>query len=300
MTTVALRDRLAGAVWGHLVGDAMGVPYEFRDPTEIAAVRWGETGTHHQPPGTWSDDGALMLALLDSLRTVGFDVEDQGRRALRWRQEGAYTPGGVFDIGSATSTALSRIARGVPASEAGGTTEGANGNGSLMRILPIALVGRDEDDTILIAQASAASALTHAHPRSRITCAVYVLLARNLLRGEEDRQAALTAAIQSVEDQLPEESKADFTLLKEYANRSGSGYVVDCFWSAWDAFAGASTYDDTIERAIRCGKDTDTTACVAGGLAGVYWGLGSIPAEWRAGMRGQDIVAPLVKRLLYE
>ncbi len=77
-----------------------------------------------------------------------------------------------------------------------------------------------------------------------------------------------------------------------HQERSGSGYVVDCFWSAWDAFADASSYEQTIQRAIRYGNDT--TACVAGGLAGIYWGVDAIPAEWRAGMRGQDIVDPLV------
>src|SRR5260221_10416193 len=79
-----IRDRLAGAVGRHLVGDAMGMPYEFLPPDAIGKVRWGHRGTHGQPPGTWSDDGGLMLALLDSLLSAGFDLEDQGRRALRW------------------------------------------------------------------------------------------------------------------------------------------------------------------------------------------------------------------------
>jgi hypothetical protein len=77
--------RLAGAVWGHVVGDTVGVPYEFLPPASIGVVRFGATGTYHQPPGTWSDDGALMLALLDSLLSAGFDPEDQGRRFLAWR-----------------------------------------------------------------------------------------------------------------------------------------------------------------------------------------------------------------------
>lgn len=84
--SVELATRLVGGVWGHLVGDAVGVPYEFRSAAEIAAdgpVRFGASGSHGQPPGTWSDDGALMLALLDSLLAPGgFDVEDQGRRSV--------------------------------------------------------------------------------------------------------------------------------------------------------------------------------------------------------------------------
>jgi ADP-ribosylglycohydrolase len=99
----ALTARLVGGVWGHLVGDAVGVPYEFRSADATGAVRWGETGSHGQPPGTWTDDGALMLALLDSLTAdgVGFDVDDQGRRALAWGRHGAYTPDreGRFDWG---------------------------------------------------------------------------------------------------------------------------------------------------------------------------------------------------------
>lgn len=298
MTTPSLEHRLKGAVWGHLVGDAMGVPYEFSRSGSITEVEWGHSGSHNQPAGTWSDDGALMLALLDSLLTEGFDVDDQGRRAVAWMRDGAYTPGGVFDIGGATRGALNRIAGGAAAATAGGTGESSNGNGSLMCILPIALVGREEEDTIVVAQASAASATTHAHPRSRVTCALYTLLARNLLHGEDDRPAAFEAAVASLKALLPDEWKSDFEILMSYPERTGAGYVVDCFWSAWDTFAQADSYAETIERAIRYAHDTDTTACVAGGLAGIYWGLDSIPTQWREGMRGQEIVAPLLSRLV--
>ncbi len=182
-----LAMRLVGGVWGHLVGDAVGVPYEFRDADQVGDVRWGETGTHDQPPGTWSDDGALMLALLDSLtaKGVGFDVEDQGRRALAWWRDGAYTPDGdgCFDIGGTTSMALRAIEDGTPAADAGPTDEWSCGNGSLMRILPVALVGRDLDAAALIDQACRASRVTHGHPRCQVACALYVLAARNLLRG---------------------------------------------------------------------------------------------------------------------
>ena len=89
-----MNDAIRGAVYGHLVGDAIGVPYEFSapDPGRVVALRGH--GTHGQPPGTWSDDGALMLALLDSLLNAGFDPEDQGRRAVAWTDAKAYTPDG--------------------------------------------------------------------------------------------------------------------------------------------------------------------------------------------------------------
>lgn len=298
-----LADRLAGGVLGHLVGDAMGVPYEFRDPQSIGEVAFGARGTHGQPPGTWSDDGALMLALLDSLLDAGFDTDDQGRRALAWRRTGAYTPNGdgLFDIGRTTARALDRIASGVPAGEAGPAGMTDNGNGALMRILPIALVGRERPTEELVDRAHRASRVTHGHPRSQVGCALYTLVARNLLGGR-GRTDALRRARQAIrviyEDLGAGEWLEALDFLEGYPERGGRGRVWDSFWSAWDAFAGATGYVDAIERAIRYGNDTDTTAAIAGGLAGIRWGLEAIPADWQAGMRGRDLVDPLVERLV--
>ncbi len=298
---VDLASRLAGGVWGHLVGDAVGVPYEFRDAARIGEVRFGATGSHRQPPGTWSDDGALMLALLDSLLDVGFDVEDQGRHAVAWYRDGAYTPDGDgrFDIGGTTGSALAAIDRGAPAADAGPTGERDNGNGSLMRILPIALVDRDADDATLVDHAQRASRVTHGHPRSQVACALYVLLAARLLGGERDRTAALADAGATLRTILA--GRADHLAaldhLEAYPDRGGRGSVWDAFWSAWDAFAGADSYRATIERAIAYGDDTDTTAAIAGGLAGIYWGIEGIPHGWLAGMRGRDVAEPLVAAL---
>ena len=100
-----MTDRIRGAIYGHLIGDALGVPYEFA--RRVETVEWRGHGIHDQPPGTWSDDGALMLALLDSLLDAGFDTEDQARRFVAWRDRAAYTPDGDgrFDIGCATGSA---------------------------------------------------------------------------------------------------------------------------------------------------------------------------------------------------
>jgi ADP-ribosylglycohydrolase/protein-tyrosine phosphatase len=301
---VELATRLVGGVWGHLVGDAMGVPYEFRSPDEIDAIRWGETGTHDQPPGTWSDDGALMLALLDSLTAsgVGFEVDDQGRRALAWWRDRAYTPDGdgCFDMGDTTRRALSAIEAGQPAADAGPVDEWSCGNGSLMRILPVALVGRDLETADLIEQSQRASRVTHGHPRCQVACVLYVLTARNLLQGQRDRGAALSNAADDLRAAYggePEMIEALYHLLG-YSERGGKGRVWDSFWSAWDALGGATSYQETIERAIAYGNDTDTTAAIAGGLAGIYWGIDGIPKEWLDGMRGREVVVPLVDGLL--
>ena len=298
---MTLDERLAGAVLGHLVGDAVGVPYEFTGPRDAATVEFGATGTWHRPAGTWSDDGALMLALLDSLLERGFDPEDQGRRALAWYEGTAYTPDGEgrFDVGNATAEALARIAAGVPAATAGATHERSKGNGSLMRILPLALVERDVPDAVLVEHASIASGVTHGTAAARVACALYALVVRGLLRGDAPA-GALGHAVEVLKGVCAAGSEERATLddLLAYAARGGRAFVFDAFWSAWDAFAGATDYAGAVRRAVAYGNDTDTTAAIAGGLAGAHWGWGGIPVAWRRGLRGPEVAGPLIDRLV--
>ena len=83
--------------------------------------------------------------------------------------------------------------------------------------------------------------------------------------------------------------------------KPGGGWVLDSFWSAWEAFAASASYRETIERCIRLGHDTDTTAAIAGGLAGIRWGLnesaGGIPAEWLEALRGRKLVEEILARI---
>ena len=295
-------ETIRAGIYGLLVGDALGVPYEFMRPEEIGEVAWGKP-TPRARPGTWSDDGSLALALLDSVRSVGFDTDDQARRFLNWADAGAYTPNGEgkFDIGNATAAAFARLRRGVPAEEAGADPD-SQGNGSLMRILPIALVDPPNDAAELIDRAHRSSAVTHGAPECLAACAVYVLVARRLADGEPDRPFALAAAFEDVEADYDRRGDpallAALELLRGYTERRGRGWVIDSFWSAWDAFAGHESYRDGVVAAAEYGRDTDTTAAIAGGLAGVYWGLeessGGIPAEWLQGLRDREQVEALL------
>ncbi len=305
-----LPERLAGAVHGHLVGDALGVPYEFQPPERIGEVEWRGHGTYDQPPGTWSDDGALMLALLDSLLSVGFDPADQARRALDWQDNGAYAVGGkVFDIGISTSTALARLRAGMPPEQAGAVD--ALGNGSLMRIIPVPLVFREAGDDEMVTLATRASRVTHGSAEAQVACALYALVVRRLLDGEADRAMVLTGARGALRDVLgrnglpgsreagsPEAALAALDAFEAWTGRQGRGRVVDSFWSAWDAFSEATAYRETVVRAVRYGNDTDTTAAIAGGLAGVYWGIDDIPSTWQRGLRDRPLAQELADRLV--
>ena len=301
-------ERIEGGLIGLLVGDALGVPYEFHPPADIPPLteieftpppgfRRAHAGV---PPGTWSDDGAQALLLLASLLDCGkFDAEDFGRRLVAWYDEGYMAVDGqVFDVGIQTGQAIRALRGGTPALQAGGTDEWSNGNGSLMRVLPLALWHRGTDEE-LVADAHRQSQVTHGHLRSQVCCALYCLWARRVLAGGALPWEDALATLRRIYDKQPAaRAELDYHIRPlDEAGVSGSGYVVDCLRSAlWASNQGA--YEAALKAAISLGHDTDTTACVTGGIAGVRDGIQAIPQRWREGLRGQAIVAPLLQRLL--
>lgn len=297
------RQRLIGGLLGVIVGDAIGVPWEFQ-PANTAPRPTPAAGfeSFQQPPGTWSDDGSMTLALLESLLEVGWDLDDQGRRFLAWFDDAQYTATGVcFDSGIATTAALDRIRAGTKAAEAGSDGEGSQSNGGLMRILPVALMGRDLSDAELVARAEEATAVTHAHPRVVVASAIYVLVARALLRGEAPRPA-IDWAVATLGDLYASTPERRELIASCLVHKSGLGqaYVADSLLSALTALEQGSSLRDVVELAISYGHDTDTTAAIAGGLAGIQYGAAAVPEEWMVAMRaapGWFIVDTLAHQL---
>lgn len=297
---------IAGGLYGLLVADAFGVPYEFHDPKNLPPEEElepippeGFNRSHRGVPvGTWSDDGAQALALLDSLLTCGgLDLDDLGRRFVGWWNHGAYTPDGrPFDIGNQTSDALKLLEAGQSAATTGGTGERDNGNGSLMRVLPVALWCTDEDE-VLVDIAERQSLPTHGHPRSQVCCALYALWARRTLQGDpqayQDAVDTLAGIYKGRSDRRYAEELA--FVRKPFTPR-GTGYVLDCLHSARAALRKPD-YPSVVRHAVAFGLDTDTTAAVAGGIAGLRHGLGGIPTEWVAHLKGREQVEELLHRL---
>ena len=289
---------------GLIVGDALGVPVEFMSRTELMknpVTGMREYGTHHQPRGTWSDDSSMALAELDSIRTLGtIDYTDMMERFSRWCMHGEYTPfGEVFDIGTATSRALMNYAKGMPPLESGGKTEWDNGNGSLMRILPICLylferqkkVCTSENESIYMVHA--VSALTHAHVRSQMACGIYYFLVKAIKEREgtlENRlQEGMDRAFQYYRQDLSNHREleqhhrlADLSEFKGLSKEKikSSGYVVDTLEAAVWCLIHSQSYKETVLMAVNLGEDTDTVGAVTGGLAGLYYKTEGIPKEW--------------------
>lgn len=303
------QERIEGGLLGLLIGDALGVPYEFHPPGQIpepSLIEFepppGFSRAHEGvPPGTWSDDGAHALCLLASLQyRNGLDLEDLGRRLVNWYELGYMAVDyEVFDVGVQTRTALAEFRAGAPALEAGPSGEHDNGNGSLMRVLPLAL-WHSGDDAALARDAMLQSRVTHGHMRAQVCCALYCLWARRTLEGSAE---AWTDAVATFRALFPEGTAPREEL--EWAVRPdapdpgrGSGYVVDCLRSARDCVAAGPSYEHVVKAAIALGHDTDTTAAVAGGIAGIRDGLQGIPERWRRALRGRELVEPMVKELL--
>jgi ADP-ribosylglycohydrolase len=204
----------------------------------------------------------------------------------------------VFAIGAQTGRALARLRVGISALKAGSTAENALGNGSLMRVLPLAL-WHQGSDAELVADACAQSQVTHGHPRAQVCCALYCLWARRTLEEAPDPWVAAVGALRAI---LPEDSQERKELERsirpdDQPEGDGGGYVVATLRSArWAQSAGA--YEQVVKAAIRLGHDTDTTACVAGGIAGLRDGVTAIPARWRDTLRGMELAQPLLDGLL--
>lgn len=276
MRQVTLKD----AIYGLAVADAVGVPYEFNERGTFKATDMTGFGTYNQVPGTWSDDTSMTVATCYSIKTTGcIDTADMLTQFRKWMNYGEFTPHNkMFDIGGTTATALRQ--------GFGCNDEMSNGNGSLMRIIPLAFVPNVTNEQI-----EAVSAITHAHPVSKEACVIYVRIAQELMRGADIMQAVKNCVSS---DSFYKKLLA-INELPENEIKS-SGYVVDTFEAAIWVLANTDNYADCVLKAVNLGSDTDTVAAVAGGLAGIIYGLEGIPADWIEKLQNK----PLIDSCLFE
>ncbi len=303
---ITFEEKIRGGIVGLLVGDALGVPYEFHAKEEIPPFEEIEFEPPENfrrahegvPVGTWSDDGAQALCLLASLLECNkFDVDDFAGKLVAWFREDYLAVDKVFDVGIQTQRAILNLIKGIPPLEAGPKEENKNGNGSLMRVLPLALWHRGSDEE-LVQIAFDQSAVTHGHLRSKLCCALYCLWTRNVLhdtkRPFQTANITLKKLFENEEEALKEIGIIDNF---DWKNISGSGYVVDSLHTAVDC-CWEDSYEKVVKKAISFGNDTDTTACIAGGIAGIKFGIEGIPQKWRDNLRGKEIYKTILERLI--
>ena len=287
-----MRERNKSGILGFIVADAMGVPVEFsrREERKLDPVtNMREYGTYHQPRGTWSDDTSLTLCLLENL-IEGYSLEKLAKKFVKYYREGYLTPyNEIFDIGNATRVAIEMLEKGIEPIKCGGNTEYDNGNGSLMRVFPLAYYLRAKNPLEKIKVIEDVSSLTHRHKKSKLACIFYVEIAINLLNGES-RDKAYSKTIEFINKYCIEEYNSemesysrvlDGNIAKLKENEiSSSGYVIHTLEAVVWSFMTSKSYSEAILKAVNLGEDTDTIGAITGGLAGCYYGIESIPSEW--------------------
>lgn len=312
-----MTNDVLNGIMGLCVGDVLGVPVEFVDRKTLMnnpVTDMRAYGTYNQPAGTWSDDTSLILCLTDSL-SKGLDYKDMMNNFSKWFNMGEYTPyGEVFDVGGTTREALMRYKKGINPLECGGTSEYSNGNGSLMRILPIlfylnSLYGTEfmeNDEAFQIIHNI--SSLTHGHKRSQIACGIYISVATELI-GKMDLKLAIKSGIfKAIEyyreskhysDELKHFKRLDSNHFEKIPidEIRSSGYVVHTLEAAIWCLLNTKSYKDCVLRAVNLGSDTDTVAAVAGGLAGLYYGYDDIPKEWLDTIARREYIEDLCNQL---
>jgi ADP-ribosylglycohydrolase len=248
-------------------------------------------GSWQQPAGTWSDDSSLAFCLADSL-TSGYDLENIAQKFVLWLQEGYWgAHHKVFDVGGATRQAITLLIKGFPATRSGCSSEYDNGNGSLMRILPLLFYIKDLPIEERYAKVKEVSSITHAHFRSVFSCFIYLEFALQLLNGEDKfvaysnmqklvSQFAVTNDFSNTEiDLFSRLLKSNIKEVKE-AEIHSTGYVLHTLEASIWCILTTDDFATAVLKSVNLGGDTDTTGCVTGGLAGLLYGYEEIYQVW--------------------
>ena len=311
-----MKEKIYNTLYGAIVADALGVPVEFKDREYLKKNPVTDMigyGTYNLPKGSWSDDSSMMLCLAESIGCQkGIDYEDIMHNFFLWLKHAKFTPDHhVFDVGRTCQTAIEKYCMHIKPLDCGLSDERSNGNGSLMRIAPLPLflfqkfgeeALRNEEAFSIIHNVSR---LTHAHAISLIGCDIYCSIMIEILKGTRKDRILLYAlpAIGEYVRHHPDYEKAlakydrithrDFVELPENEIKS-SGYVVDTLEAALWCFLTTDNYQDCVLKAVNLGFDTDTVACIAGSIAGLYYG--NIPEKWISTIRNKRLINKILDK----
>jgi ADP-ribosylglycohydrolase len=278
--------KVKDGIIGLIIGDALGVPVEFsyrETLQENPVTGMIGYGTYNMPPGTWSDDSSMTIATIASiLNKQAIDYDNMMNEFLEWIENGKYTQyGNTFDYGITTQNGLLNYKNGMDAILCGGTDEHDNGNGSLMRILPLAFIPDIDYETI-----ENVSGLTHRHLRSKIACVFYIEIAKSMLEKDLSIAEHVKAAGDKIKEHYNDSNELDHFSrifnddLNDEDTISSKGYVISTFESVIYSLETTDNFEDAVLKAVNLGRDTDTVGAICGGLAGIYYGYDSIPIDW--------------------
>ena len=290
-----MRLKYIDGLIGFVVGDAMGVPLEFTPREELLkkpVTKMIGNGTYNLPAGTWSDDTSMMIATIDSINAKnGIDLKDIALKFSAFKNHASYTATGeVFDIGNTCRMAIDKFEENREDPTLCGIDDiNANGNGSLMRILPIAYYAIEKKlkEYEILELVRQISSMTHAHEISVMGCYFYVRYVIFLLNGK-DKYSAYSMAKCVDYGMFKEETQEVYSrLIKDDISKvkvndiKSAGYIVDSLEAAIWVTLKSENYKEAVIGAINLGGDTDTIGALTGALAGIVYGYDFIPEEWK-------------------
>jgi ADP-ribosyl-[dinitrogen reductase] hydrolase len=294
-----LQDRFLGCLLGLAAGDAVGTTVEFQPRgsfTPLTGMVGG--GPFRLEPGQWTDDTSMALCLATSLvERAGFDARDQMERYCRWREEGYMSSNGrCFDIGNTVASALARYQRtGDPM--AGSTDPHTAGNGSIMRLAPVAMFYFPDLDAVT-RYAVESSRTTHAAAECLDACRLFAAMVQRGLQGASKEEILLAGRATFAGAEKVVAIACGGYLDKAASAIRGSGYVVQSLEAALWCFAQTDSFEQAILAAANLGDDADTTAAVCGQVAGAYYGASGIPAHWLARLALRSEIEQLAVQLM--
>lgn len=320
-----MRNNWTNGIMGVLIGDALGNPVQFMSRKKVehrGLVKGMEAGgVFHMPAGCWTDDGSMTLAALDSILTKGgVDPDDMMKRFIQWDSEAKYTPTGkAYDQGITCTDAMDAYKHGKKWDSCGRTGEYANGNGALMRIMPICLYSAYMQDRYGVSDRDAvlkvhyATLLTHNHLRACTASGLYYFMVRELLRScggadgcslADALQRGIDAGVAFYKQNNMDDEITHFHRIRDMKKLAGtgvdqirsSGYVIHTIEAAVWSLVTTESFKEALLKAVNLGDDADTVGAVAGGLAGLYYGYENVPDDWKAAMKKRDELEEICRR----
>lgn len=311
MTKKEKNNKIAGCLIGLATGDAFGAPYEFQKIEKRITKFPTHIGPHGERPGVWTDDTSMTLCLLDScIRFNGFNKKDQLRTYNKWYTEGYLSSTSkAIGLGRRTVEALGKFKTSRYRIETYEGDPNSQGNGSLMRVAAIPLFlakhpviknhTKFQQINWVGWYAKDSSRTTHDTEMCRDACYVFSLMIHKALLGKSKEEVFKFTKFQL--STIDTQSVKDILLNKTYKNKEkdiiGDGYVLNSLNASLWAFYNSDSYRQTILKSVNLGKDTDTTACIAGALAGAFYGLDSIPKNWQEKLVKRDLLDLYVNKL---
>jgi ADP-ribosylglycohydrolase len=303
--------KIKNALLGAIIGDAVGVPYEFYSRAMISEKPCTDMigyGTYNQPVGTWSDDSSMILCTLEMLlASEEIDYMLLCKYFHMFKKEGFCTPfNECFDIGHATSSAIYNYELYKDTKEPwefGGTSIMDNGNGSLMRIIAILplLINKTFEERFEIIFKT--SSLTHGHPISVMSCFIFMEYVLRLYKGIDKFEAYLEIQEKFLHDSNFNKKFPDLfdRILKNNINELpineiySDGYVLHTLEASFYCFLTSNSYSECVLKAVNMGSDTDTTACVTGSLSGLYYGIDRV--DWIEKLQRKDYLIDVIDKI---